>query len=136
MPRSLLRSILELAEYHAERVEAFATRQGQSRARLSVLLASRHARSVPSIARELGHTRQSVQRIADALAESGLVHFESNPSHRRSPLIRLTVSGARLADRLERDVQHWEEAALSGLDPEEIETLLLALDTLREGLER
>ncbi len=49
--------------------------------------------AVASIARNMGLTRQAVQRIVDLLAEQGLVAFEPNPHHRRAKLVVLTQAG-------------------------------------------
>lgn len=46
-----------------------------------------------SIARNMGLTRQAVQRIVDLLAERGLVTFQDNPHHRRAKLVVLTDAG-------------------------------------------
>ncbi|HET9966975.1 MAG TPA: helix-turn-helix domain-containing protein, partial [Streptosporangiaceae bacterium] len=40
--------------------------------------------TVAGIAREMGITRQSVQRIADILADRGLAEYLPNPAHRRA----------------------------------------------------
>ncbi|KUM86324.1 MarR family transcriptional regulator [Streptomyces pseudovenezuelae] len=66
---------------------------------------------VAGIAREMGITRQSVQRIADLLVERGLAAYRPNPAHRRAKLLAPTEEGraavrridpghAALADRL------------------------------------
>jgi DNA-binding MarR family transcriptional regulator len=39
---------------------------------------------VAGIAREMGITRQSVQRIADLLVDRGLAEARPNPAHRRA----------------------------------------------------
>jgi DNA-binding MarR family transcriptional regulator len=57
--------------------------------------------SVPTIARRMGLTRQSVQRNIDLLIERGLVSLETNPRHRRSALARLTEAGRSMLDRIE-----------------------------------
>ncbi|MDP8929235.1 MAG: MarR family winged helix-turn-helix transcriptional regulator [Actinomycetota bacterium] len=67
--------------------------------------------SVADIAREVGNTRQSVQRIADLLVEHDLAGYRPNPAHRRAKLLVPTEQGraavrrirpahAALADRL------------------------------------
>lgn len=67
--------------------------------------------TVAGIAREMGITRQSVQRIADLLVERGLAEYRPNPAHRRAKLLAATEAGlaavrridpghAALADRL------------------------------------
>ncbi|MEV6649905.1 MarR family transcriptional regulator [Streptomyces sp. NPDC051219] len=48
---------------------------------------------VAGIARAMGITRQSVQRIADLLAEKGLAEYVPNPAHRRAKLLRPTEEG-------------------------------------------
>ncbi|GGK04922.1 MarR family transcriptional regulator [Streptomyces camponoticapitis] len=48
---------------------------------------------VSGIAREMGITRQSVQRIADLLVERGLAAYEPNPAHRRAKLLTPTEEG-------------------------------------------
>jgi DNA-binding MarR family transcriptional regulator len=50
-------------------------------------------RSVARIAREVGITRQSVQRIADLLVERGLAEYQPNPAHRRAKLVAPTALG-------------------------------------------
>ncbi|MFF7309622.1 MarR family transcriptional regulator [Streptomyces sp. NPDC008137] len=66
---------------------------------------------VSGIARAMGITRQSVQRIADLLVERGLAEYRPNPAHRRAKLLAPTEEGraaiaridpghAKFADRL------------------------------------
>src|SRR5918992_2251864 len=49
--------------------------------------------TVPQIAQMRPTSRQRMQRLADELAEEGLVKFVDNPKHRRSKLVRLTSKG-------------------------------------------
>jgi DNA-binding MarR family transcriptional regulator len=49
--------------------------------------------SVSEIARAMGLTRQSVQRIADLLVERGLAAYAENPAHRRAKLVIPTQTG-------------------------------------------
>ncbi|MFW6691799.1 MarR family winged helix-turn-helix transcriptional regulator [Streptomyces sp. MAR4 CNX-425] len=55
---------------------------------------------VAGVARALGVTRQSVQRLADALVARGLAAYEPNPAHRRAKLLRPTPAGRRALARL------------------------------------
>jgi DNA-binding MarR family transcriptional regulator len=59
-------------------------------------------RPVSGIAREMGITRQSVQRIADLLVDRGLAEYRENPAHRRAKLLAPTDEG---------------RAAVAGIDP-------------------
>ncbi len=47
------------------------------------------------IARNMGLTRQSVQRVVDDLAARGLVCFATNPHHKRAKLVQLTAAGTQ-----------------------------------------
>jgi DNA-binding MarR family transcriptional regulator len=49
--------------------------------------------TVPQIAEMRPTSRQRMQRLADELADEGLVKFVDNPKHRRSNLVRLTPKG-------------------------------------------
>lgn len=57
-----------------------------------------------SIARNMGLTRQAVQRIVDLLAQRGLVEFRANPHHRRAKLIVLTEAGTATVANAEQAV--------------------------------
>ncbi|MEU5842670.1 MarR family transcriptional regulator [Rhodococcus sp. NPDC047139] len=48
---------------------------------------------VSAIAREMGITRQSVQRVADLLVARGLAEYRPNPAHRRAKLVAMTSAG-------------------------------------------
>ena len=67
---------------------------GQTSARWQVLGAVLHkAQPVAAIVRDMGITRQRVQRTADLLEGEGLVEHVDNPAHRRGKLVRLTREG-------------------------------------------
>ncbi|MEV7072047.1 MarR family winged helix-turn-helix transcriptional regulator [Streptomyces sp. NPDC091972] len=56
---------------------------------------------VAGIAREMGITRQSVQRIADLLVERGLAEYRPNPAHRRAKLLAPTEEGLAAVRRID-----------------------------------
>jgi DNA-binding MarR family transcriptional regulator len=56
---------------------------------------------VAGIARAMGITRQSVQRIADLLVEQGLAEYLPNPAHRRAKLLRPTQDGYDAVARID-----------------------------------
>ncbi|MFD5371789.1 MarR family winged helix-turn-helix transcriptional regulator [Streptomyces sp. NPDC127103] len=64
---------------------------------------------VAGIARAMGITRQSVQRIADLLVREGLAAYEPNPAHRRAKLLTPTGAGRAAIARI--DPGHAELAA-------------------------
>ncbi|ATL29289.1 MarR family winged helix-turn-helix transcriptional regulator [Streptomyces formicae] len=69
---------------------------------------------VAGIARAMGITRQSVQRVADLLVREGLAEYVANPAHRRAKLLRPTDEGRAAVARI--DPGHAELAGrLAGL---------------------
>ena len=55
---------------------------------------------VSGIARAMGITRQSVQRIADLLVVKGLAEYRPNPAHRRAKLLAPTEEGRAAISRI------------------------------------
>jgi DNA-binding MarR family transcriptional regulator len=55
---------------------------------------------VAGIAREMGITRQSVQRVADILVQQGLAEYWPNPAHRRAKLLRASDRGREAIRRI------------------------------------
>lgn len=135
-PQRVLDEALSLARLYLSRREEIARVEKQSRPRWDVLMAVGSGRTVPQIARKMGMARQSVQRIADLLAEARLVRFEPNPDHRRSSILRATDEGSRLRDRLERQLRGWEQTVEDLVETEDLETALVVLRAIRSGLER
>ena len=133
---SVLDEAVRLARLHESRQESLARSEKLSRARWEVLRAVGEGRTVPHIARQLGIARQSVQRVADLLAESGLIRFDSNPAHRRSAIVRTTEEGSRLRDRLDRKTHGWEQAVEELVESEDLETALVVLRAMGSALER
>lgn len=55
---------------------------------------------VSGIARDMGITRQAVQRIADILVEKGMAEYRPNPAHRRAKLVAPTERGREAVQRI------------------------------------
>ncbi|MEV8565995.1 MarR family transcriptional regulator [Streptomyces sp. NPDC051322] len=74
--------------------EELARPAGLTAARWQVLGAVLHEPlPVAGIARAMGITRQSVQRVADLLVAQGLAEYLPNPAHRRAKLLHPTDEG-------------------------------------------
>jgi DNA-binding MarR family transcriptional regulator len=56
---------------------------------------------VAGVARAMGITRQSVQRVADLLVGRGLAAYVPNPAHRRAKLLAPTPAGRAAIDQVE-----------------------------------
>jgi len=90
---------------------------------------------VAQIARNMGLTRQAVQRVANVLADEGLVEFAENPDHRRAKLVRLTAGGRAALEDISRRQIEWSNRLAEGLDAEAIEEALAVLSVLRRRLQ-
>src|ERR1700722_2422353 len=108
----LVADIFEVAGALRRDGEAIAKLAGQTQARWQVMwIAATGRLSVATIARRLGLTRQSVQRVADAIVADGHASYEPNPDHQRSPLLILTSDGQAVLDTIndksrERNLQN------------------------------
>lgn len=110
---------------------------GQSSARWQVLgRAGYQPQTVSQMARDIGNSRQGVQRIANALAKEGFIVFKDNPADRRAPLVELTPRGAKvLADIYARD-QEWSQQLMNELDPQQLVEIADALEVIGRTLEK
>ena len=82
----------------------------------------------------MGLARQSVQRVADLLAEKGLVQFEPNPHHQRAKLIVLTPRGRAAAKSAGERQRPWARDITAGLSLERISTALEVLTHMNKHL--
>jgi DNA-binding MarR family transcriptional regulator len=96
--------------------------------------------TVAGIARSMGITRQSVQRLADILVDEGLLEYLPNPSHRRAKLVRVTDEGLAAVRRIDpgHAVAARRLAAEVGRDQlartiESLAKLSAALDAMADG---
>ncbi len=90
---------------------------------------------VAQIARNMGLTRQAVQRVANDLADVGLVTFAANPDHRRAKLVKLTASGRKTLEEVWRRQIDWSNRLSAGLDAAELDKALTTARALRQRLE-
>jgi DNA-binding MarR family transcriptional regulator len=91
---------------------------------------------VVQIARNMGLSRQAVQRVTNELDASGLVEFAANPDHRRAKLVRLTGAGRRALDRVSARQVTWSNRIAEAAAAEDIECAVTTLHALRARLER
>ena len=130
--RRVLDESRELVEQMAQFREQMARRAGVTRASWRVLAAAAGpGRTVPQLARCLGVKRQSVQRLADQLVESGRARYVTNPDHRRSPFLTITDSGESTLESLRRELAAGESDLGAELEHLELETAIYVLRSLR-----
>ena len=109
---------------------------GLTAARWQVLGAVlREPLSVSGIARNMGLTRQSVQRLADALVEDGLCAYEENPEHRRAKLLVPTKKGWAAIDKIAPLQIEWTSRLGPIVGERALETASKTLDALLDALD-
>jgi DNA-binding MarR family transcriptional regulator len=106
---------------------------GQSSARWQVLgRAGYQPQTVAQMAREMGHARQSVQRIADELAKDGLVVYRDNPADKRARLVALTPSGEAILTAIYARDQEWSRRLIAKLNPAQLIEVATALEGIAQ----
>lgn len=94
---------------------------------------------VAHIARNMGLSRQNVQRLANELEGQGVVRFAPNPHHRRAKLILPTEQGRALYEAAITRQRPWASALADGLPVKDIrsatELLRIVRGRLRTGCE-
>ncbi|MEU4600972.1 MarR family winged helix-turn-helix transcriptional regulator [Nocardia sp. NPDC023988] len=95
---------------------------------------------VAAIARAIGITRQSVQRVADILVGKGLCEYRPNPAHKRAKLVAITAAGEAAIRRIDPQHEVLARRLADALGPAEfaatVETLTklsAVLDTIGAG---
>jgi len=110
---------------------------GMTSARWQVLGAvGKEPKTVAAAARQMGLTRQNVQRIADWLVESGIADFIDNPNHRRAKLVTLTKQGMALRQQLGVRQVIWANAVAERFSAAELAATTEILRRLKKTLER
>jgi DNA-binding MarR family transcriptional regulator len=91
--------------------------------------------TVSQIARAMGLTRQSVQRLADALAGEGVVAYAPNPQHRRAKLVEPTPAGRAMLERIGAIQRDWARHVSNGIPAARLADAVDLLNLLRRRLE-
>lgn len=99
---------IQLEAHFSRAGESIAATAGQTLARwLTLEMVAGQPATVSQIARRLGLTRQSVQRIADLIEQDGLTEYVDNPDHETSRLVRLTTRGRRTLATIQSAQRAW-----------------------------
>jgi DNA-binding MarR family transcriptional regulator len=115
--------------------DAMAREAGLTAARWQVLGAVlREPQSVAQVARTMGITRQSVQRIADVLAEQGLAEYRPNPAHRRAKLLHATAEGRAAVGQIDPGHARLANRLLDELGPDEFAETVRVLERLSKAM--
>jgi DNA-binding MarR family transcriptional regulator len=90
---------------------------------------------VAHLARNMGLTRQAVQRSVGEMRNDGLVRLDPNPHHRRAMLVTMTQRGNSAYRAASEREKRWADALAAGLSPEGVEAAGVLLRELRRRLE-
>jgi DNA-binding MarR family transcriptional regulator len=90
---------------------------------------------VAGIAREMGVTRQSVQRIADLLVDRGLAEYRGNPAHRRAKLVTPTEKGRTAIAEITPGHAAFARRLVRAVGRDELAHALAAMTKLSEALD-
>lgn len=86
---------------------------------------------VAHIARNMGLTRQAVQRVVELLLDRGFVSLEANPHHQRAKLVVLTPEGRAALAGAESAVASFDRIAVERIGAERVAVAIAVLDELR-----
>src|SRR5579864_3066454 len=132
---SLIVPVIRLGASFSRAGESIAAAGGQTLARWLVLETVGEApATVAQIARGLGYTRQSVQRVADLLAQDGLTQYAVNPAHQRSQLVQITPPGRKTLSSIQRAQRIWADRIGSQIGEGELRKARSVVDNLTQIL--
>lgn len=92
--------------------------------------------SVSAIARAMGLSRQSVQRVADLLVERGLAEYSDNPAHRRAKLVGPTEAGLAAVRAIDPQHATAARALVAELGADRLRQVLDGMHDLSDALDR
>lgn len=90
---------------------------------------------VAHIARNMGLTRQAVQRLVNEMEHEGFVRFAPNPHHQRAKLALLTSRGRIAFDFAMKRQGPWASDLAKGLGAKQIEAAATTLRKIRQRLD-
>ena len=135
MLTELVIPIIQLEAHFSRAGEAIAAGSGQTLARwLSLEMVADEPATVAHIARKLGLTRQSVQRVADLLQKDGLTRYEGNPAHQRSKLVRITSRGRRTLSTIQVAQRAWADEVGQSVGESDLSQLSRLVARVTEAL--
>lgn len=91
---------------------------------------------VSGIARVMGITRQSVQRIADLLVDKGLAEYRPNPAHRRAKLLAPTDEGRAAISRIDPGHAAFADRLAQAMGEAELADAVRVLERLSKVLDQ
>jgi DNA-binding MarR family transcriptional regulator len=84
------------------------------------------------IARQMGITRQAVQRIANRLVDEGLLEASPNPAHKRSPLLAPTPQGRKAVKQIKPQQTEFSKRMIETFGRDEFQRLISELHRISD----
>jgi DNA-binding MarR family transcriptional regulator len=110
---------------------------GQSSARWQVIVRIGYgSQTVANMARDIGHARQSVQRVADVLEKEGLVVYKDHPTDRRTRLLELTPEGKAALMAIYLRQLEWSQRIMANLNPNQLVEIADTLEGIGQIVEK
>ena len=103
---------------------------GQTSARWQVLGSVFEPQTVAEIARNLGISRQGVQRVANSLRQEGLVANHPHPTDHRTYLYELTANGRQVLSQIYSRQLEWSLGAVRRLEADRLRQVTQVMDDL------
>lgn len=91
---------------------------------------------VAHIARNMGLSRQAVQRLVNEMESDGLVRFAANPHHQRAKLVLLTARGRSAFDAAMKRQGPWAAMLSDGTSKTQVEAATATLRAILKRLEK
>lgn len=92
------------------------------------------SRTVADIARYIGVSRQSVQRIANELKKDNLIKFSPHEIDGRTQIVVLTDKGRTALKQLYENDKQWSEGFMSNINRAELEQITNQLSKISEKI--
>lgn len=133
--------IFEILRIHGRLIaagDALTADLGLTSARWQVLgtvRARSTALTVSDLARLLGQSRQSIQRLVNEMTDDGLLRLADNPGHKRASLLVLTEKGSDIGEKVERRRIQWTAEIAAQIPIGLPQKACEALENLRQALD-
>jgi DNA-binding MarR family transcriptional regulator len=92
--------------------------------------------TVARLARTMGLTRQSVQRVVNEMVKEDMLCLLDNPHHRRAKLVTMTDKGRKVFEAALELQEPWVKSLSAGIGKDRINDACQVLKILRERLEK
>lgn len=101
---------------------------------LGALATYEESMTVADIARNMGLTRQAVQRLANELQANGLLVSEENPNHKRAKLMTLTQKGKDIYKKIDKKQIEWINEISKNLGNDELNNVKTQLKNIIQSM--